>query len=155
MDLQSLWTIHRCVYWSRSVGRTDLHPQQTSGNTRDASVPGYHDSAPAYGYTSHRPPPIFIEKGDKRASFEVVNSADPHTKSYNDPYEPQYDDDTIPLVNVRRRSNKDKSKRYSTALPSTPLPRSPVPPGLTGGSGWLQRFEPAPVMPLIIHTVLW
>lgn len=125
---------------------------QTPENTRDTRVPGY--SLPAYGHGAHRPPPILIEKGDERTSYEAVNSGDPHTKSYNDPYEPQYDDDTIPLVNVRHRSKGDKSKRFSTALPSTPLPRSPVPRGLTGGRGWLERFEPAPTLPLVIHTVL-
>ncbi|KAH7343516.1 hypothetical protein B0J17DRAFT_642652 [Rhizoctonia solani] len=54
---------------------------------------------------------------------------------------------------MRRRSGGN-NKRYSTMLPSTPLPRSPIAPGLAGGTGWLSRFEPAPVLPLVIHVLL-
>ncbi|KAJ1308925.1 hypothetical protein OPQ81_004610 [Rhizoctonia solani] len=110
---------------------------------------------PPYGYTTHRPPPIFVEEQDRRGSYELVNSADDRS-GYTDPYDrqdPQDDNDTIPLVNIRRRS-AGTNKRNSTMLPSTPLPLSPVPPGLAGGTGWLARFEPAPVLPLVIHTIL-
>ncbi|CAE6465347.1 unnamed protein product [Rhizoctonia solani] len=108
--------------------------------------------SPPYGYTMHRPPPIFVESQERRSSYELVNSADDR-EGYTDPYERQDDNDTVPLVNIRRRS-AGADKRQSTILPSTPLPRSPVPPGLAGGSGWLARFEPAPVLPLVIHTLL-
>ncbi|CAE6505141.1 unnamed protein product [Rhizoctonia solani] len=117
--------------------------------------PGVYDPqakiVPPYGYAAHRPPPVFIEKQDRRASYELVNSADDR-EGYTDPYG-QDDNDTIPLFDLRRRSTGN-NKRHSTMLPSTPLPHSPIPPGLAGGSGWLARFEPAPVLPLIIHTLL-
>ncbi|CAE6481730.1 unnamed protein product [Rhizoctonia solani] len=118
--------------------------------------PGVYDPqakiVPPYGYTTHRPPPVFVEKQDRRASYELVNSADDR-EGYTDPYDRQDDNDTIPLFDLRRRSTGN-NKRHSTMLPSTPLPRTPIPPGLAGGSGWLERFEPAPVLPLIIHTLL-
>jgi hypothetical protein len=115
------------------------------------------EDVPDHGYSGHRPPPIVVERGDRHVAYAPVNPADFHNDTYTDPYTPHHlDDDTVPLVNLRHRSRaEDRSKRYSTALPSTPLPHSPVPPGLAGGSGWLDRFEPAPVMPLIIHALLW
>ncbi|CAE6406281.1 unnamed protein product [Rhizoctonia solani] len=109
---------------------------------------------PPYGYVGHRPPPVIVEQQDRRGSYEIVNSADERDE-YTDPYSQhvQDDNDSVPLFNLRRRST-GTNKRHSTILPSTPLPLSPVPPGLAGGTGWLARFEPAPVMPLIIHTLL-
>ncbi|KAG8698885.1 hypothetical protein FRC09_006970 [Ceratobasidium sp. 395] len=105
----------------------------------------------------YRPPSITVEKGEKHVGYVPVNPSDyGHNDVYTDPYTPHNDsEDSVPLVGLRQRSRaEDKSKRYSTALPSAPLPHSPVPPGLAGGTGWLDRFEPAPVLPLIIHAVL-
>ncbi|KAG8762567.1 hypothetical protein FRC11_008756 [Ceratobasidium sp. 423] len=116
-------------------------PPSESDNTGWVLSPNYQlgvydpqaKIVPPYGYTTHRPPPIFVETQDKRSSYELVNPADDR-EGYTDPYERQDDNDTVPLVNIRRRS-AGANKRQSTILPSTPLPRSPVPPGLAGGSG--------------------
>lgn len=113
--------------------------------------PDEYEDTPPYGYGGHRPPPISVERDDKHMAYDLVNTDD-----YTDPYA-HHDNDTVPLVNLRQptRTETSKSKRYSTVLPSTPLPHSPTPPGLAGGTGWLDRFEPAPVLPLIIHAILW
>ncbi|CAE6446357.1 unnamed protein product [Rhizoctonia solani] len=107
---------------------------------------------PPYGYVSRRPPPVFVEQQDRRGLYEIVSSPDDR-ENHTDPYERQDDNDNIPLFHLRNRPTGDK-KRYSTVLPSTPLPRGPVPPGLAGGTGWMERFEPTPIIPLIIHTLL-
>ncbi|KAF8607475.1 hypothetical protein BDV93DRAFT_519523 [Ceratobasidium sp. AG-I] len=137
-----------------SPGR--LQPPSQHGIVGVRSSDEYEDSPP-YGYSGHRPPPISVEKDAKHMSYDLVNTADFQNDEYTDPYaRHDLDNDTIPLVNVRHRSRgeSNKSKRYSTALPSTPLPHSPIPPGLAGGTGWLDRFEPAPVLPLLVHAIL-
>lgn len=131
-----------------------LEPPSHAGRM-EARSPDEYEDTPPYGYSGHRPPPISVGKDDKHIPYELVNTPDLHNDDYFDPYA-RHDNDTVPLVNVRQRSRAEtnKSKRYSTALPSTPLPHSPVPVGLAGGTGWLDRFEPAPVLPLIIHAIL-
>ncbi|KAG9127848.1 hypothetical protein FRC07_008492 [Ceratobasidium sp. 392] len=130
-----------------------VSPRQRDDEDDDMQDP-FADT-PAHGY-SQRPPPIIVEKDEKHVAYAPVNPSDYHSEVYTDPYTPHnYSDDSVPLVSLRQRSRaEDKSKRYSTALPTAPLPHSPVPPGLAGGTGWLDRFEPAPVLPLIIHAVL-
>ncbi|CAE6420807.1 unnamed protein product [Rhizoctonia solani] len=130
------------------------NPQLLSPNYQQSYYDPQTKIVPPYGYVTNRPPPVIVERQDRRGSYEIVNPAD-EREAYTDPYERQddNDNDTIPLVNLRRRA-KGSNKRYSTMLPSTPLPTTPIPPGLAGGTGWLARFEPAPVLPLIIHTLL-
>lgn len=132
-------------------------PSSHEGGTGARSPDDYEDTPP-YGYSGHRPPPISVEKDSKHMSYDLVNMADFQNDEYTDSYaRHSNDDDSVPLVNMRHRSRAEtnKSKRFSTALPSTPLPHSPIPPGLAGGTGWLDRFEPAPVLPLALHTILW
>ncbi|KAG8722000.1 hypothetical protein FRC08_008096 [Ceratobasidium sp. 394] len=128
-----------------------VSPRRRSSDDDDDMHDPFEDT-PAHG---HRPPPITVER-DRHVTYAPVNPSDFHNDVYTDPYTPYNNsDDSVPLVNLRQRSRaEERSKRHSTALPNTPLPHSPVPAGLAGGTGWLDRFEPAPVLPLILHAIL-